>query len=203
MVADAATAPRPTNFLGTTNDQTLEFRVNNDRALRLVPHPTSPNVVGGRFNAVTVGAFGASIGGGGSSLSINSVRDNYGTVAGGQGNRAGDNAGRSPDRPYATVGGGQGNAANGAYSTVRRGQRRRLKRELCPPSSGGAGDVASDLYGTVAGGVINVASGDSATVGVGIGNVASGDSAAIPGGNRNTASGSLQFRRRKAGRGRP
>ena len=66
------------------SDDPLEILVAGLRALRLEPHATSPNVIGGyRDNAVTPGAFGGTIGGGGANGSANTATDNYGTVAGG------------------------------------------------------------------------------------------------------------------------
>ncbi|MFO7917183.1 MAG: tail fiber domain-containing protein [Anaerolineae bacterium] len=100
------------NFLGTTDNEPLELRVNDARALRLEPHTISPNVIGGYSgNDVTSGMYGATIGGGGQSGSANQVTDNYGTVGGGMNNIAkGGGA--------ATVGGGAGNTASGIWATV-------------------------------------------------------------------------------------
>jgi hypothetical protein len=46
LTGNAGTNPG-TNFLGTTDNQALEFKVNNARALRLEPNATSPNIIGG------------------------------------------------------------------------------------------------------------------------------------------------------------
>jgi len=68
---------------------------------------TSPNLIGGYSgNSVTAGVVGGTIGGGGVSTSTNRVTDDYGTVGGGYGNQAGDNAGGTSDALHATVGGG-------------------------------------------------------------------------------------------------
>ncbi|HUW14805.1 MAG TPA: hypothetical protein VM537_34115 [Anaerolineae bacterium] len=99
------------NFLGTTDSQPLEFRVNNARALRLEPNASSPNLIGGyASNNVTAGVLGATIGGGRDNGSPNRVADDYGTVGEGSGNTAGG--------LYATVGGGRGNIASGNFATV-------------------------------------------------------------------------------------
>ncbi len=67
LTGNSGTNPS-TNFLGTTDNQALELRVNNARALRLEPNATSPNLIGGYSgNSVTSGAYGATIGGGGAS----------------------------------------------------------------------------------------------------------------------------------------
>ena len=110
--------------LGSLTNYALNLLVNGQRALRLEPHATSPNIIGGYSgNSVTGGVYGATVGGGGASSSTNRVTDDYGTVGGGTGNQAGDNAGTTSDRPYATVGGGSGNAASGLYATVPGGRQ--------------------------------------------------------------------------------
>jgi trimeric autotransporter adhesin len=80
---------------------------------------TCPNLIGGHSgNSVTPGAVGATIAGGGVYPYTNRVTDAYGTIGGGFGNQAGDDAGTSGDRTFATVGGGSINTASGAYATV-------------------------------------------------------------------------------------
>jgi hypothetical protein len=151
------------NFVGTTDETALEFRVNDVRAFRLEPTATTPNVIGGfSGNSVTAGVVGATIGGGGASALTNRVTDDHGTVGGGRNNRAGDGAGTTSDRPYATVGGGNSNIASGQAATV----------------GGGSSNTASAFADTVGGGTNNTASGLDATV---------------PGGAFNTAAGFLSF----------
>jgi len=134
---------------------------------------TSPNLIGGYSgNSVTAGVVGGTIGGGGVSTSTNRVTDDYGTVGGGYGNRAGDNAGGTSDAPHATVGGGYQNTAGGVHSTV----------------GGGAYNGASGRHATVGGGALNYATGGSATIGGGWQNTASADSAVVGGGYFNSAS---------------
>jgi len=172
--------------LGSLTNYALNLLVNGQRALRLEPHATSPNLIGGYSgNSVTGGVYGATVGGGGASSSTNRVTDDYGTVGGGTGNQAGDNAGTTSDRPYATVGGGSGNAASGDSATV----------------GGGEVNTASGFAATVGGGQANTASGNFATVGGGRDNTASGLYATVPGGRQNTAQGDYSFaagRRAKA-----
>ncbi|HWI73639.1 MAG TPA: hypothetical protein VNT55_16900, partial [Baekduia sp.] len=87
--------------------------------LRTEPNATSPNVVGGADgNSVTSGAVGASLLGGGATSFLQAVTDDFGTIAGGRRNTAGDGAGATNDAVAATVGGGEGNAATGSYATV-------------------------------------------------------------------------------------
>ena len=155
-----------THFLGTADDQALEFRVNNAQALRLEPGD-SPNIIAGYGgNRVTAGAEGATVAGGGGLLATNRVTDSGGTVGGGANNQAGDNAGTTADAPYATVGGGHQNTASNAAATV----------------AGGEGNDASAGGATVGGGSVNTASGDFATVGGGRRNQANADYATIAGG---------------------
>jgi hypothetical protein len=108
-----------TNYLGTSDNQPLELWVNGARALRLEPTSSTPNINGGYSgNSVTVGVQGAGIGEGGEGVYENTVTDHYGTVGGGRGNQAGDNAGDLYYAHYATVGGGYYNDASGDSATV-------------------------------------------------------------------------------------
>jgi trimeric autotransporter adhesin len=167
-----------TGILGTTNNHALDILVNNSRALRLEPHATSPNLIGGHSgNWITEGVYGASIGGGGESGFLNLVTDNFGKVGGGRNNQAGDNAGTVGDRPFATVGGGSSNQASGGRSTV----------------GGGWNNQASGISSKVGGGASNQASGGYSTVGGGWSNEASGINSTIPGGILNSAAGDYSF----------
>ncbi len=165
LTGNSGTTPG-THFVGTTDGQPLEFRVNNARALRLEPSATSPNVIGGYSgNSLGAGVVGATIGGGGTGGAVNRVTSDYGTVGGGYGNTA------SGD--WATVGGGDSNTADGQNAAV----------------GGGYSNTASGDYAMVGGSYQNTASGDYATVGGGHGNTASGTGAIVGGGDANTASG--------------
>ncbi len=133
---NAGTSPG-THYIGTADNNALEFKVNGARALRLEP-AILPNVIGGdSWNSVTAGVYGATIGGGGGGQygTPNRVRSPFGTVGGGAGNLA--------DNSYATIGGGQLNTASGSIATV----------------GGGASNYASGAYATVPGGFLNGASG--------------------------------------------
>jgi len=182
------------NFLGTTDNQPLELRVNGSRALRLEPNATSPDVIEGYSeNSVTAGAVGAAIGGGGSSAgayaNTNRVTDDYGTVGGGRQNQAGDDAGNTWDEAYATVGGGVGNTASGGCSTVGGGIGNTASGHLATVGGGSNNAASGYLNATVGGGESNTASGDKATVGGGIVNTASGGEATVGGGESNSAGG--------------
>jgi hypothetical protein len=196
------------DFIGTTDNQILVFRVNDAMALRIVPDTTSPSLIGGYFgNWISPGVLGATIGGGGVNGFNNRVTDNHGTVGGGQGNQAGDNAGTVSDRLYATVSGGASNTAGGQYATVGGGYLNSASLQYATVGGGGdnsasqgaatvAGgynNTAGGTYATVGGGTVNTASSDRATVGGGAGNNATGSYATVSGGASNTASGSGDF----------
>lgn len=161
LSGNSGTSPS-THFMGTTDNQPLQLRVNGTRALLLQPNATSPNLLGGYSgNSTSPGVLGATIGGGGQSGAVNQVQDAFGTVAGGRGNTAGG--------LLAAVGGGEWNEARGDYATV----------------AGGAFNSAMGLDTAVAGGINNSAAGDWSMVGGGSANSASADYAAIGGGQNN------------------
>jgi hypothetical protein len=179
-VGNAATGEG--QFVGTTDNQPLEFKVNNQRALRLEPTANVPavfsgivNVVGGSpANFVGAGVRGATIAGGGAVLYTfadpslplpNKVTADFGTVGGGYGNTS--------DR-LATVGGGADNTASGGHATV----------------GGGGENNSSAAYATIGGGGVNViqSGADWATIGGGRENTIQTNAAAatIGGGLDNT-----------------
>jgi hypothetical protein len=206
-------ATSASHFLGTTNNQPLNFRVNNAPALRLRPASDgtnkSPNVIGGTAsNSVLSGVHSATISGGGRSnpsdaATANQVNNNYGTIGGGGGNRVGQfgygdfatiGGGRSNTaiEVHATVGGGAFNTASGFNGTVAGG----YLNEASASSSGvggGTDNEASGVGSTLGGGAGNEASGVGSTLGGGSYNVASGNYATVPGGIFNTAAGASSF----------
>jgi len=130
--------------LGTTDNTAFTVNVNNSQAFKIVPHMSSPNIIGGRAeNQVTTGVKGAVISGGGLSYRPNLVTDDFGVIGGGDNNVAGNNLAPTTDRAYATVSGGASNTASGQASTV----------------GGGMGNTASGYVATVPGGSMNTASG--------------------------------------------
>ena len=105
LAGNAGTTPG-TNYVGTSDNQALQLRVNNSRALLIQPNgiDDGPNLIGGyNGNSVSAGVVGATIGGGGANGDVNSVADDYGTIGGGYGNTA---------SAWSTVGGGSGNTAS-------------------------------------------------------------------------------------------
>lgn len=162
-----------------------------DRALRLEKGGTSAaevNLIGGHVaNSVTFPVDGATIGGGGSAGSPNRVTDDFGTVGGGESNRAGDNAAPMSDASHATVSGGYGNTASGFLATVSGGNGNTASGDESTVS-GGFTNTASGPGATISGGAFNTAVGIEANIGGGTSNTASGYSSAVGGGESNTAS---------------
>ena len=166
-----------THFIGTTDDEAFEIRVNGQRALRIEPDPFAPRIIGGdpantasNIGSVVVGGrnnhatrFYSFVGGG----RDNQATGDQATVVGGQDNLA------MADHSF--VGGGGGNEARGFYSTIVGGDRN-------VSLSGGA----------IAGGTRNVAHGSS-FIGGGLTNRAEGLFSAIPGGWGNQALGETSF----------
>src|SRR5262249_19096244 len=74
------------NFLGTTDNQALEFKVNGQRAVRIEPSSTTPNLIGGYFGNSVSGAVGATIGGGGGADEANQIMEDFATIGGGSAN---------------------------------------------------------------------------------------------------------------------
>jgi hypothetical protein len=125
LSGNAGTTPG-TQFVGTTDNLPMDFKVNGARALRLEPNPNAPNVIGGSAaNEVTNGIYGAVIAGGGSSFYPNRVGAIFGTVVGGSGNTASGNSATAMGQfntasgyagtamGYSTVAGGFGSQAGG------------------------------------------------------------------------------------------
>jgi len=178
-------------FLGTTDNQPLELRVNGQRALRLEPSSTdAPNIIAGSpVNYVSNNVVGATIAGGGttnySGYSLtNSVTADYGAVGGGLGNTASGWA--------STVGGGFQNKARGTYATVGGGFANTPSGEGSVVA-GGSGNTASGGASIVAGGSDNTASGRDSTVAGGGSNTASGYASTVAGGYNNFAIGDFSF----------
>lgn len=172
LQGNAGTTPG-TDFLGTTDDVAFQIHVNGERAFRLEPNATSPNLIGAYFgNSVFASAVGATIGGGGQLNLANRALDNFGTVGGGAGNQAGTDDGQPATGTHATVGGGRQNMAAAGDATV----------------SGGFLNKAIANFGTVAGGQENTVAGVHAAVGGGFSNEALANFASVLGGNNNSAS---------------
>lgn len=88
LTGNSGTSPT-TNFLGTTDNQPLELRVNNIRVLRVEPGGLDdcPNIIAGSStNSVVGGAvLGATISGGGYGSNAPNKATSFGTVGGRRG----------------------------------------------------------------------------------------------------------------------
>ncbi|HRQ63313.1 MAG TPA: tail fiber domain-containing protein [Xanthomonadaceae bacterium] len=169
------------NFLGTSDSQALVLRVNNQRALRIEPHVTSPRLLGGHPSNSMTEVAGATIGGGGTNTQPNAVSSSYGTISGGRGN--------SVSGLLSTIGGGEDNLAPGAYNTIGGGRGNLTGVVVDATIGGGASNRATGQTSTVGGGFDNIASALTSTIGGGLTNRASADDATIAGGRSNQASG--------------
>ena len=187
-----------THYLGTSDNVALELRANNRSALRIVPHATSPVMLGGSgSNTAAAGIAGASIGGGGASGSPNAVGGNFATIAGGLGNTAqsanatvGGGEANQALGANATVAGGQGNLSSGSYSSALSG-RQNQATNTGSLVAGGQTNTATGQYSAVVGGVYNDATNTYSFVGGGINNQAAGAGTVVGGGQNNNANSTL------------
>ncbi|HUA65830.1 MAG TPA: tail fiber domain-containing protein [Alphaproteobacteria bacterium] len=155
-----------TNFVGTLDNQPLEFRVNNQRGLRLEPAGSnSVNVIGGWIgNGVAPGTVGATVSGGGAGsyyglIWSNQVASDFGTVAGGTVNSIQWGA------RYANIGGGWNNMIqSNAYSSAIGGGENNTIQTAAYEST-----IAGGFLNTIEGGQVNtIGGGDYNTVEPGI-----------------------------------
>ncbi|MGE3800149.1 MAG: beta strand repeat-containing protein [Candidatus Kapaibacterium sp.] len=96
LTGNSGTNPA-TNFLGTTDNQALEFRVNNNTAMRIEP-AAAANVIIGTASAISAGSIGSNINGGTS----NQIQGYFSMIGSGEENLI-DNAN------YSILLGGKGN----------------------------------------------------------------------------------------------
>jgi hypothetical protein len=189
----------PGQFLGSLNNQPLELRVNNTRALRLEPTTGTPNVIGGSSaNVVVAGpaifpTIGATIGGGGDTGKPNQVDQSFGTIGGGLNNRTGI-AGIPITIEGSTVGGGEDNWAMGRRSTIAGGFHNEAFSDLSFVGGGVSNSTHSSLdaanptvAATVVGGSENAAQGNYAFIGGGENNDTTDDYGVVAGGFSNQA----------------
>lgn len=192
------------DFLGTTDDQGLQFRVNNRRvaAYGFFGVAESPILINGYETNFTLGQ-GAVIAGGGAAGSANIGYSNYGTISGGRGNVVGTNsfttsgatvgggAFNQATNNNAVIAGGSANRASGVESVVGGGSSN-LASGRNGTVSGGSNNTVTGLIGSIAGGDNNIA-GEGSAIGGGDFNEATGALATIPGGRNNKATGQSSF----------
>ena len=163
-----------THFVGTTDNQPLEFKVNNGRALRLEPSVLGPNLIGGDAgNFIAPGLVGSTISGGGG---LGCCADGANKIAAGH---------------FTTIGGGAANTVNGTWGTVGGGHHNTSAEAATV--AGGQVNNALGHYSAVGGGSENTASGESSAIAGGTLNSAVGLYSAVPGGIYNHAVGISSF----------
>ncbi len=181
------------NFIGTTDSQPLEVRVNNLRTMRIEPNTggsdRAPNLMlGYEGSSTAAGSQGAVVIGGGErglNLYPNSVAANFATVSGGLDNQI-DASGLD-----SVIAGGDGNRITGAQAVVSGGTVNTAF--VAATVGGGAVNNATGSTSTVAGGSFNNATGDYSTVAGGTSNRSSGFASTVAGGSANLAGGALSF----------
>ena len=189
-----------TNFLGTTDNTALELKVNGQRAFRIEPDASSPNLIGGfSGNSVDATHLGSVVAGGGASSQQNHVENDYDFIGAGFGNQVGTSSaggasavvagtGNVASGGSAFIGAGANNHATANYSAIGAG----LANSASGDSSvvgGGGSNSASGQWSVVGGGDFNIASGTISAIGGGDDNHASGEWATVAAGAENTASG--------------
>jgi len=185
------------DFLGTTDDKDLVFKVNNTASLRIMPDDTTASIImGDSSNTIGPDLSGSVIGGGGYNAAPNQITGSFSVISGGISNTVsgpfsivGGGKNNLADKYYSTVGGGNANHAEGFYSIVSGGSENVAKANTSSVL-GGARNEASGILSVVLGGTLNIASGGSSFEGGGEQNVASGRYSTVVGGFGNVASGS-------------
>ncbi len=201
LTGNSGTAP-PANFLGTSDLQPFEIKVNNSRVFRFEPAGSlnGPNLIGGSsVNNVASGLEGATISSGGRNDEPNTITASFATIGGGSDNHAnGEYAtvaggeANFANEDFATVGGGEDNQASGGFATVAGGEEGYAAGH-CATVGGGHDNEAMGSYATVAGGFENAANAEAATAGGGNFNRVTGAYATVPGGKDNGAAGRYSF----------
>lgn len=204
-LGNASTDPA-NNFIGTTDVQPLELRVNGARALRLIPTADAPNVLaGGSGNFISSGSVGAVIAGGGGeagSADTNIIASSFAAIGGGRRNSvlsagdatvAGGNDNDITAASAATIGGGSSNTIS-QFSTnavIAGGHLNLIQLGITPSAyvaiGGGRGNlVFNSRAATIAGGEeISVNTSSHGTVGGGQSNTLGATAATIGGGSLN------------------
>ncbi|MBL0163244.1 MAG: tail fiber domain-containing protein [Xanthomonadales bacterium] len=180
-------------FLGSTNNQPLVLRSNNQSVLQLtggLSNGAANILAGSPSNTLNNGTIGQTVSGGGDTRTNcgasstascrNSTGDQFATVSGGVGNNA---VGIG-----ATIGGGVSNTTNGDRNVISGGLKNQTS-SFDSTVAGGSSNVATGSSSAVAGGYTNSATGSSSNVSGGSSNISAGDYSHVSGGSQNQASG--------------
>jgi hypothetical protein len=194
----------PGQFLGTLNDQPLELRVNNQRALRLEATTNdAPNLIGGAsLNQVRPGAVGAVIAGGGTSNYFlygssvrltNGVSSSYSFMGAGAGNEIAER------QPFSSILGGSKNGIGGETSRdliygLLYDEAWNFGGGWNAIGGGGFNNISlSSTASVIAGGLGNNLVGYQSVIGGGVENLVYGGSSVIGGGGHNTNASIISF----------
>lgn len=196
------------NFVGTTDNQPLQIKVNNQRVMLYSPNATSPNITGGYSGNQIAGTGGGNViaGGGelgqthyilGSFSAISGGRDNRIDTLGGSAGSASNIGGGQGNRIYSSshtvIGGGDGHRAERSdYSIIGGGQQHELiDADYTGVFSGRKNTIEDSPYSVILGGDTNQIISDGtgnpkfSFIGAGLGNRITGnDSAGVIGGGR-------------------
>jgi hypothetical protein len=198
----------PTNFLGTTDGQPLEFRVSSNRVMRFEMNGSAgaPNVVGGaRWNRVGAGVVGATIAGGGAENFLglpytNRIDADFGAIGGGVANLIQSGSYEcviaggyfhtiQAGAPESVIGGGYlQTIQGGAFDSVIGGGYHNTIQSNAPLSligGGGENIIGPGAFrSTISGGYLNTNLGAESSIGGGYQNLIqeAGDDSVIAGG---------------------
>jgi hypothetical protein len=172
-----------THFLGSTDNQPLELKVNGARALRLEPTAGAPNVIGGAaVNVITAPSAGGGVLSGAGHRIFNA--SDYSVIAGGFSNRIqiqspggaigggqrnwivnsstnsviAGGASNQVSRDHAFIGGGLQQTNRSAFTFIGGGYRNEIGTDSDYGAIGGGRDnaiAANSPYATIAGGYLN------------------------------------------------
>ncbi len=155
-----------TNFIGTTDNQPLEFKVNNLTSMKIIPSTNSQTnlIIGNPSNTISSIVEGSSILGGGETGFGNIITESTSVISGGSNNKIG-NADTNPnDGSGSTISGGTNNDIistvflNSQSSTIAGGNANKIFSNDSTISGGHNNQVRAN-YGTVPGGQGNIAGG--------------------------------------------
>lgn len=172
-----------TEFIGTTDARSMEFRSRGVAVMRLQPSAelsggqpiTANRIAGSTANSVLAGKRGATIAGGGVVQGLDSVfpdrgpnraNGDFDSIGGGIGNSTGVS-------PFGTVSGGVGNSAPHSMSSVTGGIDNRTVSDGATIGGGQQNEMgAQPLYAAIGGGLSNHAANEYSTIEGGEGNCA-------------------------------
>ena len=173
-----------TQFIGTTDNQALHFRANNQLVFRVEPTFATPNFIFGDLTNTINNGVGSSILGGGGLLAGNAIDGNSSVIGGGRLN--------SIESGSSVIGGGSQNSITQNSSVISGGSSNTVNASRAAIGGGTVNSIQAE-GGFIGAGDHNVASGEASVIGGGTGNTVAGLHAAIVGGYDQSASGEASF----------